>query len=281
MALLSQQVAELVVEVRAAEGDDLLRALEVAFQLALQSVGRIRLLPDQVQLGDRLCDLVRQRGVLLGETHHRWRLTLGVQALHLGRVLCLFCLRLPFRGDQLLQQCDALTDRGSVRGRLVPLRLQQFDPRRLAQELLVQHLDLGAQRVGAGLQRPAPRLDLRGGCVCGRRQLLLRPVIRLFAVGLLQTLANRRGSGRLRVETRREVSALRIGGGEVRLLPLQPRFQLLKRRRVIKRRGLLGLREGRRGQGIADLLGLARRRLQGLAEGLRRRPVRGGLVEIA
>lgn len=239
LTLLSQQVAELVAEVGAAERDDVLRALEVTFELLLQLLGGLGLGANHVQLGDRLGDLVRQRGVLIGELDHERGRPFRVKALGLGGVLDLLGLGLPFGGDQCFQQRHTLTERAAIGRRLVAPCLQQLDPRRLTQELLVEHLDLGAEGIGLGLQHPAPRLGLGRRLLGGGRQLLLRLVLALRGLGLLQALADQRRPRRLCIETLDEVLALCIGGGEIGLLLLQLRLQVVQRGRVADRRELL------------------------------------------
>jgi hypothetical protein len=109
-------------------------------------------------------------------------------------------------------------DAGSV---LVPLRLQQIEARGAAQQLLVEHLDLGAQGPVAGLQLPASGL-CKLQAVLPRRAGLGSVGLQghrdgfALSIGLDEALADDCGAALLCCELRLQIVMPRLDRGQVR-----------------------------------------------------------------
>ncbi|MGB5831462.1 MAG: hypothetical protein WBG92_05655 [Thiohalocapsa sp.] len=112
--------------------------------------------------------------------------------------------RLPLAVDELLQG-------------LVPRGTQQVDPQRLTQQFLIQHLDLGAERVEARLLDPALSFQCHRIRVGGGLQLELRGDILLLCRRLGESLPDHCRPGCLRVQTRVETGTPGIHRGEIGL----------------------------------------------------------------
>ena len=229
LALLLQHVSQLFAQAVDPDRDGFLRYLEVRLELARQAVRRLRLLRELAQLGCGVGDVLCKQRVLLGQMHHQRVPALG---LPLGRFRdCLGFVRLllAFLGDQVLQKLDPLAHPLETRIRFVTLDLKKVNPSQLAQQLLVQHLDLGAQGLVSGLQHPPPRLCFFRTLVGWGRQLELGRDLILVLFRFGETLPDQCRAARLLIESLGEIRAPRIHGSEIGLLLLQQRFELAQR----------------------------------------------------
>ncbi len=159
LALAPKHVPELLAQ--AADLDGILDALEARLDLTRQRARLLGLLRQPVQPRRHVGELRGQRRILLRQARDAGELAGCLLANRLGFCLGLFRLILALKVDQLLQLLCARTHPPNAGRGLVPLGLQQFHPLGPTQQLLVQHLDLVAEGIEPGLQRPASSLDRR------------------------------------------------------------------------------------------------------------------------
>ena len=257
--LLQQDSAKIVVDLTGLQrfpgilvvGADLIDEL---LEVLPHQVLRLKLLSDVV-------DVTRQCRVLRGQLDqngvHPRELALGL----LGFCRCLFRRLTAFAVEQIVEDLQALADSFDIGRFLIAPCLQQLRPQRQGRKLLLEHRSLGAQRHIARLQYPLLGLRKRGTCIVLGRCLKLRRGLFASRCRLREALTDGLRALLEGCQTGLQVSALRIGRGQVRLLLLK---QLLKHRqrgvgsriKAIHRLGL-GIRRQRR----TDRLDLGRRAL--------------------
>ena len=251
MALLLEQPPQLLAQ--AADRDGVPGALELGLDAARQLVRLPRLFGQRSLSWRRLHQRLGQRRIALGETQHQGVLALRLAPGRLGRGQRLLRLLLALAPDQRLEQLHAGTHPLDAGGRLVPLGLEQVDPRGLTQQLLVELFDLGAQRIGTGLQDPAPGLRRGRALVGGRRQLELDGDLLLLPLGLGEALPDQRRAGCLLLEPLLEVRASGVHRGEIGLLLLKQLLDLPQAGRWVEVQAVF------RGRSVCHVLRLAQR----------------------
>ena len=272
MALLQQHVPEVLTQ--AADLDGISCALEILLDLPSQPVCRLHLLCHLAQLDDHVGNLTGQGRVLLRELRDQGMLALGLPLARLRVGPGLFRFRLTLAVDELLQNVDPLADPHNADGGLLSFGLQQIHPHRLAQQFLVQRLDLATQHLATGLEHPSPGLRQGRTLVGGRSQLYLGGNLLLLPLRLGETLPDQHRAIRLFAQALLEIRAFGVGSGKIGLLLLQGLLDPWQRGRRLHFQGICRIRNARFIHLFAERLDLSRRRLRSSLE--RHRCVRVG-----